>query len=127
MAELLKLRGLKRITVKEAHVWASEVPEKPQRVTQLLDRIQILLTPVVTQPKEAETVTTNVQSIQELITGGVSRSNRPALPNPTAVNDDTDIMLAVEDFPRNESEFAHLFSLRPHALYNHVKHTFQRF
>ena len=126
VAELLQLRGLKDITVKEAFALDLDGPERRQRVDQLLSRIQQLLTSVVTQSKGPKNVEAKVQSVQELLAGGVNLNDRRASYEPVEVRDDTNGMLAEENLPQNESEFIKLFFSRPHALYNHIKHTFQR-
>lgn len=115
-AELLKLRGLAEVAVKESNASVNQTPERQQRVEQLLGRLEKFLKDVITQPRAAQDVANNIPSIYDLLTCKSLQVSRP-IQTPFKDHSDGTDTISIADLPRTEAEFARMFFSRPHALF----------
>ena len=126
VAALLKLRGLKKIVVEESNPFTNRNSETGKRMDRLCKQVEQLLSDVTARPREPMGNSENINSVIDLLAAGFRRDSSPAKLQEVEPHNTSRDRLTTDDMPHTEADFARLFFLRPHALYDWVKDAMER-
>jgi hypothetical protein len=92
----------------------------------LCKQVEQLLSVLTARPREPSGNSGNLKSVIDILAAGFRPDNSAAKLQEVGSHNSSRDRLTTNDMPHTEADFARLFFLRSHALYNWVKDAMER-